>query len=172
MEETGSLPGRTEVGSKIFSPFVDRFSLVLLSIIGVILAPELASAMEPSLGGKSLTAVVCGLIIAIPLIASAIGKLYVRIRASSDLSLALPDSTYPDTVCHGTMNRRPATAMMNKPAEITLPYFICNSRDSFTCPVHCVPSRIPTIEIIRSSKASAIAVVMATSETTTTSWIR
>ena len=81
MEETGSLPGRTEVGSKIFSPFVDRFSLVLLSIIGVILAPELASAMEPSLGDKSLTAVVCGLIIAIPLIACSIGKLYVRIRA-------------------------------------------------------------------------------------------
>ena len=81
MEETGSLPGRTEVGSKIFSPFVDRFSLVLLSIIGVIIAPELASAMEPSLGGKSLTAVVCGLIFAIPLIASSIGKLYVRIRA-------------------------------------------------------------------------------------------
>ena len=81
MEETGSLPGRTEVGSKIFSPFVDRFSLVLLSIIGVIIAPELASAMEPSLGDNSLTAVVCGLIIAIPLIASSIGKLYVRIRA-------------------------------------------------------------------------------------------
>ena len=81
MEGTGSLPGRTEVGSKICSPFVDRFSLVLLSIIGVILAPELASAMEPSLGDKSLTGVVCGLIIAIPLIASSIGKLYVRIRA-------------------------------------------------------------------------------------------
>ena len=81
MEETGSLPGRTEVGSKIFSPFVDRFALALLSIIEVILAPELASAMEPSLGGKSLTTVVCGIIIAIPLIASSIGKLYVRIRA-------------------------------------------------------------------------------------------
>ena len=81
MEETGSLPGRTEVGSKIFSPFVDRFSLVLLSIIGVILAPELASAMEPSLGDNSLTTVVCGLIFVIPLIASSIGKLYVRIRA-------------------------------------------------------------------------------------------
>ena len=81
MEETGPLPGRTEVGSKSFSPFVDRFALALLSIIGVILAPELASAMEASLGGKSLTAVVCGLIIAIPLIASSIGKLYVRIRA-------------------------------------------------------------------------------------------
>ena len=81
MEETGSLPGRTEVGSKIFSPFIDRFSLVLLSIIGVILAPELASAMEPSLGDNSLTTVVCGLIFVIPLIASSIGKLYVRIRA-------------------------------------------------------------------------------------------
>ena len=81
MEETGSLPGRTEVGSKIFSPFVDRFSLVLLSIIGVIIAPELASAMEPSLGDNSLTTVVCGLIFVIPLIASSIGKLYVRIRA-------------------------------------------------------------------------------------------
>ncbi|MBP72129.1 MAG: hypothetical protein CMA70_00890 [Euryarchaeota archaeon] len=81
MEDTGSLPGRTEVGTKIFSPFVDRFSLVSLSIIGVILAPEFASAVEPTLGGKSLNAVVCGLIIAIPLIASSLGKLYVRIRA-------------------------------------------------------------------------------------------
>ena len=81
MKDTGSLPGRTEVGTKIFSPFVDRFSLVSLSIIGIILAPEFASAVEPTLGGKSLNAVVCGLIIAIPLIASSLGKLYVRIRA-------------------------------------------------------------------------------------------
>jgi len=81
MEDTGSLPGRTEVGTKIFSPFVDRFSLVSLSIIGIILAPEFASVVEPTLGGKSLNAVVCGLIIAIPLIASSLGKLYVRIRA-------------------------------------------------------------------------------------------
>ena len=81
MEDTGSLPGRTEVGTKIFSPFVDRFSLVSLSIIGIILAPEFASVVEPTLGGKSLNAVVCGLIIAIPLIASSLGKLYVRMRA-------------------------------------------------------------------------------------------
>ena len=81
MEETGPLPGRTEVGSKSFSPFVDRFALALLSIIGVILAPDLASAMESTLGDKSLAAVVCGLIIVIPIIASSIGKLYVRIRA-------------------------------------------------------------------------------------------
>ena len=81
MEDTGSLPGRTEVGTKIFSPFVDRFSLVSLSIIGVILAPEFASAVEPTLGGKSLNVVVCGLIIVIPLIASSLGKWYVRMRA-------------------------------------------------------------------------------------------
>ena len=81
MEDTGSLPGRTEVGTKIFSPFVDRFSLVLLSIIGVILAPEFASAIEPTIGEESLTVVLCGLIITIPLVASSIGKLYVRIRA-------------------------------------------------------------------------------------------
>jgi hypothetical protein len=37
--------------------------------------------MESTLGVKSLTAVACGLIVAIPLIASSIGKLYVRIRA-------------------------------------------------------------------------------------------
>ena len=81
MGDAGPLPSRTEVGTKIFSPSVDRFSLVSLSIIGVIIAPEFASAMEPVLGSNSLSAVVCGLIIAIPLIASSIGKLYVRIRA-------------------------------------------------------------------------------------------
>ena len=81
MADTGSLPGRTEVGTKIFSPFFDRFSLVSLSIIGVIIAPELASAMESILGGKSLNVVVCGLIIVIPLIASSLGKWYVRMRA-------------------------------------------------------------------------------------------
>jgi len=81
MEDAGPLPSRTEVGTKIFSPSVDRFSLVSLSIIGVIIAPEFASAMEPVLGSNSLSAVVCGLIIAIPLIATSIGKLYVRIRA-------------------------------------------------------------------------------------------
>ncbi len=81
MEDSGSLPGRSEVGSKIFSPFVDRFSLIALSILGIIIAPDIASAMESTLGVKSLTAVACGLIVAIPLIASSIGKLYVRIRA-------------------------------------------------------------------------------------------
>ncbi len=81
MEDSGALPGRSEIGSKIFSPSVDRFSLIVLSIFGIILAPEIASGLEPLLGEKSFSAVACGLIIAIPLIASSIGKLYVRIRA-------------------------------------------------------------------------------------------
>ena len=81
MEDPGALPRRSEVGGKFFSPFVDRIALISLSIIGIILAPELSSAIEPALGGKSLTAVACGLILFIPLIASSIGKMYVRIRA-------------------------------------------------------------------------------------------
>ena len=81
MEDSGSLPGRSEVGDKIFSPFIDRISLISLIVIGVIIAPELSSALEPQLGGSSFTAVVCGLVIVIPLIASSIGKLYVRIRS-------------------------------------------------------------------------------------------
>jgi len=81
MEDSGGLPGRSEMGSKIFSPFVDRFSLIVLSVSGIIIAPEIASGIEPFLGEKSFSAVACGLIIAIPLIASSIGKLYIRIRA-------------------------------------------------------------------------------------------
>ncbi len=81
MEDSGSLPARSEVGSKIFSPFIDRFSLIALSISGIILAPEITSAIEPILGGVSFPAVVCGLIIVIPLIASSIGKMYVRIMS-------------------------------------------------------------------------------------------
>ena len=81
MEDPGALPGRTDVGDKIFSPLVDRISLISLIVIGVVVAPELSSALEPELGGKALASVACGLVIVIPLIASSIGKLYVRIRA-------------------------------------------------------------------------------------------
>lgn len=81
MEDPGALPGRTDVGDKIFSPLVDRISLISLIVIGVVVAPGLSSALEPELGGKALASVACGLVIVIPLIASSIGKLYVRIRA-------------------------------------------------------------------------------------------
>tara|TARA_B100001094_G_scaffold199552_1_gene193631 strand:+ start:1845 stop:2090 length:246 start_codon:yes stop_codon:yes gene_type:complete len=81
MEGPGALPGRTDVGDKIFSPLVDRISLISLIVIGVVVAPDLSSALEPELGGKALASVACGLVIVIPLIASSIGKLYVRIRA-------------------------------------------------------------------------------------------
>ena len=81
MEDSGSLPGRSDVGDKIFSPLVDRISLISLIVIGVMISPLLSSELEPVLGGKAFTTVVCGLVIVIPLIASSIGKLYVRIRA-------------------------------------------------------------------------------------------
>ena len=81
MEDYEALPGRSEVGEKIFSPVVDRLALISLSAIGIVLAPELTSSVEPVLGGNSFTAVVCGLIFVIPLIASSIGKMYVRIRS-------------------------------------------------------------------------------------------
>jgi hypothetical protein len=81
MEDTGPLPNRSEIGSKVFSPFVDRFSLIILSIAGIFCVPIIESVIEPIFGGNSFSAVVCGLIITIPLIASSIGKMYVRIRA-------------------------------------------------------------------------------------------
>ena len=81
MEDTEVLPRRSEVGEKSFSPFIDRFSLVLLTITGIIFARDLALSFDPVLGNWSFPAVFCGLIFSIPLIASSIGKMYVRIRS-------------------------------------------------------------------------------------------
>ncbi len=81
MKDTELLPRRSEVGTKSFSPFVDRLSLVLLATLGILFSTDLAFSIEPVLGGWSLPAVFCGLIFSIPLIASSIGKLYVRIRS-------------------------------------------------------------------------------------------
>ena len=81
MGDADFLPGRSEVGKKVFSPFVDRFSLILLTVVGILFASEFSSFIEPVLGNKSYAVVVMSLIISIPLIASSIGKLYVRIRS-------------------------------------------------------------------------------------------
>jgi len=81
MEDSGVLPGRSDVGAKSFSPFVDRFSLFSLTIVGILFASELSVFFEPIFGDGSFSVVVCGLIISVPLIASSIGKLFVRIRS-------------------------------------------------------------------------------------------
>ena len=75
------LPDRSEIGDKSFYPMIDRFSLFVLSVLGILAFPEIEKAIEPSMGAISGLVTVCGLITVIPLIATTIGKVYVRIRA-------------------------------------------------------------------------------------------
>ncbi|MBR79350.1 MAG: hypothetical protein CMA88_00980 [Euryarchaeota archaeon] len=81
MDGSGTLPNRTEVGSKAFSPWVDRITLVSLAFGGVLAAPEISSMLGQWLGVWSMAATVCGLVVLVPLISTSIGKMYVRIRA-------------------------------------------------------------------------------------------
>ena len=75
------LPNRSETGGKSFSPTIDRFSLFILSVLGILAFPEIDGALEPIMGAMSSMVTVCGLVTVIPIIATAIGKMYVRIRA-------------------------------------------------------------------------------------------
>ena len=75
------LPNRSEIGDKSFSPTIDRLSLFALSFLGIVAFPEIEEALEPSMGAISSFATVCGLVTVIPIIATSIGKMYVRIRA-------------------------------------------------------------------------------------------
>tara|TARA_Y100000588_G_scaffold133129_1_gene146004 strand:- start:4727 stop:4972 length:246 start_codon:yes stop_codon:yes gene_type:complete len=81
MGEPNALPNRTKIGSKVFSPWVDRVSLVALALVGYFAAPEISSVLEEWLGGWSIVVTGCGLLVLVPLIATWIGKLNVRIRA-------------------------------------------------------------------------------------------
>ena len=81
MDNSGILPNRTETGDKSFSPTIDRFSLFVLSVLGILAFPEIEESLEPSMGAISSLATVCGLVTVIPIIATSIGKMYVRIRA-------------------------------------------------------------------------------------------
>ena len=75
------LPDRSEIGDKSFSPTIDRFSLFVLSVLGILAYPEIQKGLETSMGSISGLVTVCGLVTVIPLIATSIGKMYVRIRA-------------------------------------------------------------------------------------------
>ena len=77
----GPLPGRSEVGDHSFSPWVDRGSLVLSVVAAVFAAPEISSILEQWLGGRAMAATVCGLVILVPLLATSLGKLVVRLQA-------------------------------------------------------------------------------------------
>ena len=41
------LPDRSEIGDKSFSPTIDRFSLFVLSVLGILAFPEIEEALEP-----------------------------------------------------------------------------------------------------------------------------
>ena len=75
------LPDRSEIGDKSFSPTIDRFSLFVLSVLGILAFPEIEETIEPIMGDISGLVTVCGLVTVIPLIATSIGKMYVRIRS-------------------------------------------------------------------------------------------
>ena len=75
------LPNRSEIGYKSFSPTIDRFTLLVLSILGILAFPEIEELLEPSMGAISGLMTMCGLITVIPLIATSVGKMYVRIRS-------------------------------------------------------------------------------------------
>ena len=81
MSGSEALPNRTRVGSRIFSPWPDRIALFSLAIGGVYTAPEISLLLEGWFGEWSMTATGCGLVVIVPLIATSIGKMYVRIRA-------------------------------------------------------------------------------------------
>ena len=75
------LPDRSEIGEKIFSPMIDRLSLFVLSFLSILAFPEIEETIEPIMGDISGLVTVCGLVTVIPLIATSIGKMYVRIRS-------------------------------------------------------------------------------------------
>jgi len=81
MDGPETLPNRTEVGSKKYSPWPDRLALVSLSVIAVFTVPLISSSLEGFLGDHSFTATICGFLIAIPVLATSFGKMYVRIKA-------------------------------------------------------------------------------------------
>ena len=75
------LPNRSGIGDKSFSPTIDRISLLVLSVLSVCAFPGIKEVLEPIMGTMSGLMTTCGLITVIPLIATSIGKMYVRIRA-------------------------------------------------------------------------------------------
>ncbi len=77
----GPLPGRSEVGDRSFSPWIDRGSLILSVVAAVLAAPEISSFLEQWLGGRAMTATVCSLVVLVPLLATSLGKLVVRLQA-------------------------------------------------------------------------------------------
>ena len=80
MAGVGSLPERSEVSVRSFSPWIDRGSLILFAAGAVIAAPEIAYFLEQWLGGTAMITTACSLVILVPILATSLGKLVVRMQ--------------------------------------------------------------------------------------------
>ena len=81
MNGGGHLPNSTKHGDTFISPWIDRFSLISLTILGIISIPIIHSILDGWFGSWSLEVTICGLIVTIPLLATSIGKLYARAKS-------------------------------------------------------------------------------------------
>ena len=75
------LPGRTEVGPRSFSPWIDRFALVIFSFVAYNSYAPLSSFLGGFFGSISEEITVCLLLILVPTMATSLGKLVVRLLA-------------------------------------------------------------------------------------------
>jgi len=74
-----ALPIRGEPGNRNFSPWIDRFCLLVISSIAILCMEVVASFLEQWLGSNSLPLTVCGLLVLVPILSTSLGKLIVRI---------------------------------------------------------------------------------------------
>ena len=79
MDGRMTLPGRTEVGEGSFSPWIDRFSLAIFVFAAIFAHGPISEFLEDSGGAHSGILTACGLVILVPVMATSLGKLIVRL---------------------------------------------------------------------------------------------
>ena len=79
MDGRMTLPGRTEVGERTFSPWIDRLSLAIFVTAAIFAHKPISEFLEGSVGAYSEIFTACGLVILAPVMATSLGKLVVRL---------------------------------------------------------------------------------------------
>ena len=82
MSDARELPNRYKNSSKNMTPNIDRLSLIVCILIGIISFPLLSEETEKIFPGQGDSLALFFLIIFIPIIATTIGKTITRIRVS------------------------------------------------------------------------------------------
>ncbi len=78
MDGASTLPNRSEVGDRSFSPWIDRICLAIFIGVAVVSGPEIATYFEQWLGVTSMAVTVCGMVVIVPVLATSMGKFVVR----------------------------------------------------------------------------------------------